>query len=128
MKILGSLVLGSILAFAPALRARAADVWLLDIISVQPGASAHLADSYLGALDLVARRHGGVRISRFRESTANEHRARLVGLWRFPTTEALQALVADPNYGAIRRLRQNTFDAEQSSTLQLVADRSPSGG
>ena len=124
MKILGTLVLGSILAFA-ATSARAADVWLLDIVSVQPGASAHLADSYLGALDLVARRHGGVRVSRFRESPANERPVRLVGLWRFPTTEALEALVGDPAYASIRRLRQSTFDAEKSSTLQLVADRSP---
>jgi uncharacterized protein (DUF1330 family) len=124
MKILGSLVLGSILAFAP-MSARAADVWLLDIVSIQPGASAHLADSYLGALELVARRHGGVRVSRFRESAANEQPIRLVGLWRFRTTEALEALVADPAYASIRRLRQNTFDAEKSSTLQLVADRSP---
>jgi uncharacterized protein (DUF1330 family) len=126
MKILGALALAAALSLSPVAGARADDVWLLDIVSIPSGASAHLADSYVGALDIVARRHGGVRVSRLRESGADERRVRLVGLWRFPTTTALEALVADPAYVSIRRLRQSTFDTETSSTLQLIADRSPS--
>jgi len=126
MKTLGTLALAAVLFLAPA-AARAADVWLLDIVSVEPGVTSHLGVSYLGALDIVARRHGGVRVSSFHESSAAEPRQiRLVGLWRFRTTEALQGLIADPAYSDIRRLRQATIDGgEKSSALQLVADRSP---
>jgi uncharacterized protein (DUF1330 family) len=125
MKTLGTLALAAVLSLAPLAAARA-DVWLLDVVSVEPGVNAHLGDSYLGALDLVARRHGGVRVSRFHESSAVEARpVRLVGLWRFRTTEALAALVADPAYADIRRLRQRTIDGEAGSALQLVADRAP---
>ena len=123
MKTLGTLALAIALSLSPIAAARA-DVWLLDIVKIQPGTNGHQADSYLGALDLVARRHGGVRVSRLRESGAEEGSVRLVGLWRFPKNEGLEALLADPNYASIRRLRQDTFDAEASSTIELVADRS----
>lgn len=125
MKTLGTLALSLALTLSTVATAHA-DVWLLDIVSVQPGSNGHRADSYLGALDLVARRHGGVRVSRLREDSAvNARPVRLVGLWRFPTPEALEALVADPSYADIRRLRQLTIDAQESSPLLLVADRSP---
>jgi uncharacterized protein (DUF1330 family) len=123
MKTLGTLALSLALTLSAVATARA-DVWLLDIVAVQTGSNGHRADSYLGALDLIARRHGGVRVSRFREDSAVSARpARLVGLWRFPTPQALEALVADPSYADIRRLRQATIDAEQSSPLLLVAER-----
>ena len=125
MKTLRTLALAAVLSFTAVAGARA-DVWLLDVVSVQPGVNAHLGSSYLGALDVVARRHGGVRVSRFHESSgADLAPIRLVGLWRFPTTEALGALVADPSYADIRRLRQATIDGESGSALQLVADRAP---
>jgi hypothetical protein len=125
MKTLGTLALSLTLALSAATSSRA-DVWLLDIVSVQPGVTSHLGDSYLGALDLVARRHGGVRVSRFHESAvADLPTIRLVGLWRFPNAGALEALLADPNYASITRLRARTIDGDKSSTLQLVADRSP---
>ena len=40
-----------------------ADVYMLEVLQLRPGVSAHHADSYLGALNLLARRHGGVRVS-----------------------------------------------------------------
>ena len=113
MKTLGTLALAFALSLTPVAAARA-DVWLLDIVTVPADSNGHRADSYLGALDLVARRHGGVRVSRFREDAAKGERPlRLVGLWRFPTTAALEALVADPSYADIRRLRHATIDPEE---------------
>lgn len=123
MKTLGTLALSLTLALAGAVSSRA-DVWLLDVVSVQPGVTAHLGDSYLGALDIVARRHGGVRVSRFHESTATSpQQIRLVGLWRFSNPEAIEAVLADPNYVEITRLRARTIDGEKGATLPLVADR-----
>lgn len=122
MKTFGTLALAALLSLAPLAGARA-DVWLMDIVQVQAGTSGHYADSYLGALDLLARRHGGIRVSRFRENLGpTQGPLRLVGLWRFPTNEGVEALLADPSYASIRRLRQTTIDAEKSSTLELVAD------
>ena len=122
MKTFGTLALAALLSLAPVVGARA-DVWLMDIVQVQAGNSGHLADSYLGALDILAKRHGGVRVSRFRENLGvTQQPLRLVGLWRFPSNAAVEALVADPSYADIRRLRQTTFDAEKSSTIELVAD------
>jgi len=125
MKILGTIALALTLSLSTAATSRA-DVWLLDIVSVQPGVTAHLGDSYLGALDIVARRHGGIRVSRFHESAVADAPAiRLVGLWRFPSPAAVEALLADPNYASITRLRAQTIDGEKGATLSLVADRSP---
>lgn len=122
MKTFGTLALAALLSLAPVAGARA-DVWLMDIVQVQVGSSGHQAYSYLGALDILARRHGGVRVSRFRENLAHDERpVRLVGLWRFPTNEGVEKLLADPSYASIRHLRQTTFDSEDGSTLELVAD------
>ena len=78
----------------------------------------------LGALGLLARRHGGVRVSRFHESSAPASQpARLVGLWRFPRRQALDALLADPTTSQIRRLRQTGFDADD--TADPAARRRP---
>jgi uncharacterized protein (DUF1330 family) len=123
MKSLGAVVLTAALSLLPAAAARA-DVWMLEILSLQPGVGLHHVDSYMGAVDIVARRHGGVRVSRFHaENTGLERPPQLVGMWRFPTAKAMQALLADPQYAAIYRLRQRTFDTPTSETLQLVADR-----
>ncbi|HTO53665.1 MAG TPA: DUF1330 domain-containing protein [Myxococcota bacterium] len=125
MKSLGTVVLSAALSLLPAAAAKA-DVWMLEILSLQPGVASFHVDSYMGAVDLVARRHGGVRVSRFHTQTQNiaeERPPQLVGMWRFPNAEAMQALLADPAYASIYRLRQRTFDTPTSETLQLVADR-----
>jgi uncharacterized protein (DUF1330 family) len=113
------------LSLVPTAAARA-DVWMLEILSLHPGIAAFHVDSYMGAVDLVARRHGGVRVSRFHtRDLAEERQPQLVGMWRFPNAEAMQATLADPAYASIYRLRERTFDTPPSSTLQLVADRTP---
>jgi uncharacterized protein (DUF1330 family) len=118
-KILGSLALVAALSFLPAFAARA-DVWMLEVLSLQPGVSPHHVETYIGALDLVARRHGGVRVSRYQAGTIEEGKPRLVGLWRFPTPDAMAALMDDPAYAWILKLRENTFDTPSSSTLALM--------
>jgi hypothetical protein len=124
LRTLGTLALTVALGFAAAPSARA-DVYVLDILSRKAGVSAHEADSYNGALGLIARRYGGVRVSTFHESNvAGEPGARLVGLWRFPNARAVEALLADANYAQIVRLRDRSFEHGESATLQLVADRS----
>ena len=122
-KFLATLFLIGSVSLVPA--AAKADVWMLEILSLQPGVSAHHADDYLGALDIVARRHGGVRVSRYLASdvSSDEH-VKVVGMWKFPSPEAMQALLTDPNYELISRLRERTFDEPTSSTFELVADRS----
>ena len=121
---LGTLALTLAIGFAAAPAARA-DVYVLDILSRKAGIGAHEAESYNGALGLIARRYGGVRVSTFHESSvAGEPGARLVGLWRFPDARAVEALLADPNYAQIVRLRDRSFEHGESATLQLVADRS----
>ena len=122
MKTLGTLALATLISLSAA--SARADAWLLDIVQVQAGSNGSRADSYLAALNYVAKRHGGVQVSRFRENVpADEKGTRLVGLWKFPTPQAVDALIADPAYSAIRRLRQTTIDAEPIPPLQLVADR-----
>jgi len=118
-KILGSLALTAALSFLPAFAAKA-DVWMLEILSLQPGVSPHHVETYIGALDIVARRHGGVRVSRYQASTIEEGQPRLVGLWRFPTPEAMAQLMDDPSYALVLKLRANTFATPGSSTLALV--------
>jgi uncharacterized protein (DUF1330 family) len=124
MKTLGTLALSLAVALSAAPAARA-DVYVLDILSRKAGVGTYEAESYNGALALIARRYGGVRVSTFHESSvAGEPGARLVGLWRFPDARAVEALLADPNYAQIVRLRDRSFEHGDSSTLQLVADRS----
>ena len=130
MKPLATLFLAatvSLSSLVPASAARA-DVWMVEILSLQTGVSPHHVDSYMGALDLVARRHGGVRVSRFHETSVNDAgQPRLVGMWRFPTPAAMQALLDDPAYQAVAKLRKATFDAPTSPSLSLVADRITAG-
>jgi hypothetical protein len=124
MKTLGTLALSFAIAFAAASVARA-DVYVLDILSRKAGVSSHEAEGYNGALSLIARRYGGVRVSTFHESSvAGEAGTRLVGLWRFPNARAVEGLLADPNYAQIVRLRDRSFEHGESATLSLVADRS----
>ena len=123
MKTLGTLALTLAIGLAAAPVARA-DVFVLDILSRKAGVSSHEAESYNGALGLIARRYGGVRVSSFHESSiAGEPGARLVGLWRFPNARAVEALLADPNYVQVVRLRDRSFEHGESATLRLVADR-----
>ena len=123
MKILGTLALMAALALAPARNARA-DVWMLDVHSLQPGAPSHLVGTYAGAFALVARLHGGERVSRFREAdAAGARKLRLVSLWRFRDPAALEAFLADPAYASLAKLRARVFDDAASSAL--VADGSP---
>lgn len=125
-KFLSTLTLTASLSFLAAGAARA-DVYMLEILQIRQGVSAHHADTYLGALDIVARNHGGERVSSFRPSSvADSGVPRVVGLWRFRNPAALDAVFADPNYQAICRLRRATFDpdAPTPSTLELIAERS----
>jgi len=122
---LGTLALTLSLAIGAAPAARA-DVYVLDILSRKAGVSPYEAQTYNGALGLIARRYGGVRISSFHESNvAGEPGTRLVGLWRFPSAHAVEALLADPNYASVVRLRDRSFEHGESDTLRLVSDRSP---
>ncbi|HTO69513.1 MAG TPA: hypothetical protein VMR31_06595 [Myxococcota bacterium] len=117
-----TLAVSAPLLLALAARARA-DVYVLDVITRKAGVSLHQAGVYNGALELVARRHGGVRVSSFHETTvAGEPGDRLVTMWRFPNEGAVAALKADPNYGYIAKLRAQSFD-DSGAALQLVADR-----
>ena len=123
---LGTLTLTTLslaLGAAPAARA---DVYVLDILSRKAGVGAYEAQTYNGALGLVARRYGGVRVSSFHESNvAGEPGSKLVGLWRFPSAHAVEELLADPNYTSIVRLRERSFEHGESPTFRLVSDRSP---
>lgn len=123
---LGALALTTLslaLAAAPAARA---DVYVLDILSRKAGVNAWEAQTYNGALGLIARRYGGVRISSFHESNvAGEPGTRLVGLWRFPSARAVEGLLADPNYASVVRLRDRSFEHGDSPTFRLVSDGSP---
>ena len=126
MKTLGTLgtlalTLAVSLAAAPAARA---DVYVLDILSRKAGVNQYEATTYNGALGLVARRYGGVRVSSFHESNvAGEPGTRLVGLWRFPDARSVEALLADPNYASVVQLRDRNFEHGTSPTLRLVSDR-----
>ena len=122
---LGTLALTT-LSLALAAPAARADVYVLDILSRKAGVSPVEAQTYNGALGLIARRYGGVRVSSFHESNvAGEPGTRLVGLWRFPSTHAVEELLADPNYASIVRLRERSFEHGESPTFRLVSDRSP---
>lgn len=122
---LGTLALIASLAVAAAPAARA-DVYVLDILSRKAGVSPYEAQTYNGALGLIARRYGGVRVSSFHESSvAGQPGSRLVGLWRFPSARAVEGLLADPNYASILRLRERSFDRGGSPSLRLVSDPSP---
>src|SRR5262245_29930310 len=116
-----ALTLGVTFAAAPAARA---DVYVLDILSRKDGVALHEAATYNGALGLIARRYGGVRVSSFHESNvAGEPGTKLVGLWRFPNAKSVEALLSDPNYVQIVRLRERSFD--RGEPLRLVSDHSP---
>ena len=101
LKTLGSLALTAALSFLPAFAAKG-DVWMLEILSLQKGVSPHHVETYIGALDLVARRHGGVRVSRYQASTIEQGQPRLVWLWRFPTPDAMAELMDEFNASLVR--------------------------
>jgi hypothetical protein len=110
----------SLLSLGAAVTARA-DVFVLDILSPREGARVIDADAYVGALALVARRHGGLRVSTFREPTPpGERSGKVVWLWRFPSDQAIESLLADPAYASLEGLRNRTFEDQGSSVLELL--------
>src|SRR5258705_13931753 len=109
------------LALAPASFARA-DVWLFDVLTLRPEAAPYQADAYVGALELIARRHGGIRVASAREmrTTPDHPVGHIVGLWRFTDEASLDALLADPWYPALANLQNRTFDPDSSRSLDRV--------
>ncbi|HTO08500.1 MAG TPA: hypothetical protein VMR86_15745 [Myxococcota bacterium] len=119
-KSLAILALTACLSFLPG--AARADVYMLEILQLRSGVSAHHASTYLGALELIARRHGGVRVSHpDAPSVSDNGEPRVVALWRFRKPADMDALLADPNYATISRLRTETFEALTPSDLELIA-------
>ena len=118
---LSSVLAASALSLSLAAPVARADVFVLDILSPREDARAKDADAYVGALALVARRHGGLRVSTFREPTApGEAKGKIVWLWRFPSDRAIESLLADPAYGSLEPLRDRAFDDAGSSVLELL--------
>jgi hypothetical protein len=120
-KVLGSLLVAAALSFAPASPARA-DVWVYEVLTLRANAPAHQADAYVGALGLIARRHGGVRVDGAVELAAADGApaGRVIGLWRFNDVESLDALLADPTYRSLESLQVRTFDPDASRSLARV--------
>jgi hypothetical protein len=120
-KVLGSLLVAAALSFAPASPARA-DVWVYEVLTLRANAPAHQADAYVGALGLIARRHGGMRVDGTVEPAAagGAPAGRVIGLWRFNDVESLDALLADPTYRSLESLQVRTFDPDASRSLARV--------
>ncbi len=117
---LASLLVAALVTFATALPARA-DVWVYEVLTLRTGAPVHQADAYVGALGLIARRHGGLRVDGAVEPAAASGSAgRVIGLWRFSNVESLDALLADPSYRSLEALQLDTFDPEASRSLARV--------
>jgi len=119
--LLTALAAAALILTSVAPTARAEDVYVLDILTPRANARPVDADAYVGALALIARRHGGLRVSTFREPTApGEARGKIVWLWRFPSDAAIETLLADPAYAQLDELRDRTFEDQGSSVLQLL--------
>ena len=126
---LKSLVAAAFLALGAASPARA-DVWVYEVLTLRADAPVHQADAYVGALGLIARRHGGMRVDGGIEPAALDGRsaARVIGLWRFSDVESLDALLADPSYRSLEALQARTFDPEASRSLARVRALAAPGG
>jgi len=126
IRALWSILAAACLALAPASFARA-DVWLLDVLTLRPEAPFYQAQTYVGALELLARRHGGVRVEGAVHAPPENGQTggRIVGLWRFNDIAALDALLADPWYRALADLQDRTFDP--AATRSLDRQRALSG-
>ena len=118
---LGSLFAAALLSFTAASPARA-DVWVYEVLTLRPDAPSYQADAYVGALGLIARRHGGLRVDGALEPAAANGgpAARVVGLWRFTDVDSLDALLADPSYRSLGGLQERTFDPEASRGIERV--------
>lgn len=116
---LGSLLAAALLVFAPVSLARA-DAWVYEVLTLRPQAPAYQAEAYVGALGLIARRHGGLRVDGALEPAAADgsERARVIGLWRFNDVDGLDALLADPEYRSLGELQERTFDPAASRDLE----------
>ena len=121
LKGIGSLLAAALVSFAPASPAHA-DVWVYEVLTLRADAPAHHADAYVGALGLIARRHGGLRVDGAVEPAAadGEPAGRVIGLWRFTDVDSLDALLADPSYRSLESLQERTFDADASRSLARV--------
>jgi hypothetical protein len=124
----GSLVAAALLSFAPATKARA-DVWVYEVLTLRPEAAPYQAEAYVGALGLIARRHGGLRVDGAIEPATADGTpsARVVGLWRFNDVTGLDALLADPSYRSLGGLNERTFDPSTSRSLERVRALAGSG-
>lgn len=116
---LGSLLAAALLWFAPASLARA-DAWVYEVLTLRPEAPSYQAEAYVGALGLIARRHGGLRVDGALEPAAldGSASARVIGLWRFNDVDGLDELVADPAYRSLGGLQERTFDPSASRDLE----------
>jgi len=121
VKGIGSLVAAALLAFAPATQTRA-DVWVYEVLTLRPEAPPHQADAYVGAVGVLARRHGGSRVESVIEpaSADGASAGRVVGLWRFNDVGSLDSLFADPTYRSLVGLHDRTFDSGSSRSLERV--------
>ncbi len=121
VRVLSFVLAAAFLALSPASPARA-DVWVLEVLTLRPDAPPHQADAYVGALGLVARRHGGLRVDGARDvaTRPGDPSGRLVGLWRFRDVASLDSLLADPAYRSLAGLHERTFDPVSSRDLARV--------
>ncbi len=117
----GSLVAAALLSLVPATQARA-DVWVYEVLTLRPEAPPHQAEAYVGALGLIARRHGGLLVDGAIEPASAEgpQATRVVGLWRFNEVGGLDALLADPSYRSLGGLQERIFDPTTSRGLERV--------
>ena len=117
----GSVVAAALLWFTPATMARA-DAWVYEVLTLWPEAPPYQAEAYVGALGLIARRHGGLRVDGAIQPAAADGSAtaRVVGLWRFNDVDGLDALLADPAYRSLGGLQERTFDPATSRDLERV--------
>jgi hypothetical protein len=123
-----SLLATGFVALAPAPAARA-DVWLFDVLTLRSQAPTYQADAYVGALEIVARRHGGIRVASAREipDLDRQSAGHIVGLWRFRDEAALDALLADPTFQSLASLQERTFDPTSTRSIERVRAASSNG-
>jgi len=128
VKVLRSVLAAALLALTPALPARA-DVWVFEVLTLRTDAQAYQAAAYVGALGLIARRHGGLRVDGTIEPASADGlpAGRVVGLWRFNDVDSLDALFADPSYRSLDGLHERTFDPGASRSLERVRALAGSG-
>jgi hypothetical protein len=123
-----SMLASGFLALAPASLARA-DVWLFDVLTLRDEAPAYQADAYVGAVQVLARRHGGVRVASAREipDLDGQSPGHIVGLWRFRDEAAVDALLADPSFRSLATLEERTFEPTSTRSIERVRELAGNG-